>query len=53
VQAAIASGHAARRPRCQRRNLYWETGERVPVRDENWERVPDDAALLEPIVLSQ
>ena len=32
---------------------YWETGERLPVWDENGERVEDDAVLLEPIVVSQ
>ena len=32
---------------------YWETGERLPVWDENGERVEDDAVLLETIVVSQ
>lgn len=32
---------------------YWETGERLPVWDENWERVQDDAVLLEPIIVTQ
>ena len=53
VQTAIASGHAARRVHRQGLNLYWETGERVPERDEAWERVPDDAVLLQPIVVSR
>ena len=32
---------------------YWQTGERLPVWDENGERVEDDAVLLETIVVSQ
>jgi mannosyltransferase len=32
---------------------YWKSGERLPVWDENGERVADDAVLLETIAVSQ
>ena len=32
---------------------YWETGERLPVWDENGQRVADDAILLEPITATE